>query len=219
MEKSLKTIDGGENWDCVYFEQAYRPIYDIHCPTSNTCYARTSMEPKFLKSTDGGETWSAIFSVPNTYLFGGMHPINKDTIVMVSSDALILRSTNGGTTWDTIPSPVNAGFLDVFFIDNVGYAVGREETIIKSTDAGKTWTLELHDSTSLEWITAVHMVDEDHAFACSNLGSIYRLEPPTSSKEQLPGEDNFNVYPNPFSDHLTVQFNQPKSGVIGNSRA
>ena len=127
----FKTIDGGVNWELVHFLQPYTPIYDINCPTIDTCYARSSI-PSFLKSIDGGNTWNAVSSAPNTTLLGGMHVINKDTIVMVSSDALIFRTINGGEHWDTITSPINAGFLDVQFIDSIGFAVGRKEAIIKS---------------------------------------------------------------------------------------
>ena len=210
----FKTVNGGLSWELVYYDEPFKPIYDISCPTNNICYARTSMPPKFLKSIDSGNTWNPINSAPNTYLLGGMHALNKDTIVMVSSDALILRSINGGVNWDTIPSPINTGFLDICFVDNIGYAVGRKEAIIKSIDFGVTWTIEHLDTSSYEWITAVHMTNNGSAFACSNLGSIYHLDSTNSLNEISTEKDNVNVYPNPYNNNVTIEFGQPENGII-----
>jgi len=208
----FKTVDGGLSWEQVYFLLAFSPIYDINCPTNDICYARSS-SPSFLKSIDGGDTWNSVSTVPHTTLLGGMEVLNKDTIILLSSDNLILRSIDGAENWDTIPNPVDAGLLDVHFIDNVGFAVGRKETILRSEDYGATWTVEHFESASFEWIKAVHMNNSNAAFACSNRGSIYRLGTFSSSEEILE-EAKILIFPNPFSNRILIEFESPKIGVI-----
>lgn len=207
----FKTIDGGTNWNLVYFLQAFLPIYDISCPSADICYARNS-NPSFLKSIDGGSSWITLNNVPNTSILGGMHVLNKDTIVLLSS-SMILRSINGGQNWDTIPSPVDAGLLDVEFKDNIGFAVGRKKAILKSIDYGETWTVEQYDSTSLEWINAVH-IGQNTVLACSNIGSIYSQTIALNLESAASISNSISVYPNPTINEVAVHFNEPKNGLI-----
>ncbi len=210
----FKTTDGGLNWNRMNFSPASTPVFDIDCPTNTTCYARTSMPFKLMKSIDGGDTWASLPTAPNTFLGGGMDAINKDTLILVTSDALIFRSVDGGMVWDTIPSPVFADFRDVQFIDNVGYAVGTKETIIKSVDYGATWTVENMDTSSRERINSIHMISSTAAVACSDLGSIYQLDIVNSLDDSPFEKEAFSIFPNPFSDQLTIDFSTPKSGLI-----
>ena len=210
----FKTIDGGLNWFLVHANPIFNPITDISCPTNSTCYARTSMPNKLLKSIDGGNSWNVMPSAPNTYITGGLHAINQDTVIMVTSDSLIFRSLDGGSSWDTIPCPVYSNLLDVFFIDNIGFAVGDLETILKSVDYGETWSVELHDSISSEQITSIHMLNNTSAIACSNLGSIYRLGGFNSVDNLKIEALTIDVYPNPFSENLIIHFSKHFSGVV-----
>jgi len=209
----FKTTDGGANWNLVFQDQVtINEIYDIACPTDSICYARTSSPSRVLKSMDGGDTWYFLSAAPNTIFTGGMHALNEDTIVLVTNDSKIFRTTDGGVSWPTVPSPTSADYRDVFFIDNIGFAVGAHETIIKSIDYGETWTTENQDTSSSEIILAIHM-HNSLAIASSHLGSIYR-QMFFSNIEKSPFTQSISVFPNPFKKEITVDFDGSKSGEI-----
>src|SRR5690606_8349385 len=47
----------------------------------------------------------------------------------------------GGANWQVILTDFNAELNDIYFLnDTIGYAVGNGGTIIKSEDAGQTWS-------------------------------------------------------------------------------
>ncbi len=78
----------------------------------------------------------------------------------------ILFSDDGGDSWQQAEVPVRSSLLDIAFpTHDVGYAVGHEGVILKSTDAGKTWTL-VYDgyriaSEGLKFYTALMEEDPD----------------------------------------------------------
>lgn len=216
----FKTWNGGLTWTQVYEDgsSVFNPIFDISCPTDSICYASQSGTYNMIKSTDAGESWDIL---PSSISLGGfgtsIHAINKDTVVMVGGFPGIFRTTDGGMTWDGITSPINNPnliFNDVHFVDSIGFAVGWNESIIKSTDYGETWAVEQYDSTSFEHINAVHMSENGFAIACSNSGSIYRLGNYNCTHKTENSSLQVSVSPNPFKEKISVCFEYPVTGTI-----
>ncbi len=205
-----KTTDGGLNWIKVFEDQigAISPVYDIDCANETECFARAAASHILLQSQDSGDSWTLVDGAPPTYLDGGMHVLNSDTIVMVTGESIILRTINGGNSWDTIPSPVPADYSDVHFVNNIGFAVGRNETIISSTDYGATWTLVQQDPESYEAITSVDMLNENQAIACTSFGNIFTWNLSTSLEEPEDENGDFEIYPNPFENEFYIRSNE-----------
>src|SRR6266536_3583702 len=61
--------------------------------------------------------------------------VGKDTIYV--SGPPTLRSTDAGKTWDSLAWP---GYGDIYFVnDTLGFQVGYQDSIYKTTNAGQTW--------------------------------------------------------------------------------
>ncbi|MBK7408655.1 MAG: hypothetical protein IPJ40_11675 [Saprospirales bacterium] len=111
---------------------------------------------RLCKSTDGGDTWSVYvledeFFVP---LFGSqlydLHFFDENTgvasgFILTGNSEVILRTTNGGQNW-SFASVFNGGAwprvingID-FPTTTIGYAVGSNGRILKSNDAGQSWS-------------------------------------------------------------------------------
>lgn len=99
------------------------------------------------KTTDRGVTWKQLTSTATDENFGYINrividPTNAD-IVLVATEKGIFKSSNGGTTWkqvygsqtgveDLVEHPTNFNIL---------YAGESRRGIIRSADAGETWTI------------------------------------------------------------------------------
>lgn len=63
-------------------------------------------------------------------------------LVAVGQQGVIIDSEDGGTSWSQVASPVSQMLNRVRFSDDkTGWILGYDSTILKSTDAGKTWVL------------------------------------------------------------------------------
>ncbi len=108
-----------------------------------------------LKTTDGGGTWNIKWTYPGEtpgyYGLSGIYFPNPDTGYAVGywkgnkltnqATGIILRSTDRGNTWQIISKGVYPSLLGVCFPNNgtIGYCVGFNGTILKTTNAGMDW--------------------------------------------------------------------------------
>lgn len=92
---------------------------------------------RIIKTTDGGLTWTLLTTSVTAELYG-IDFVNATTGVAVG-DNVILRTTDGGVTW---AAQTNTLFLrSIHFPTSlVGYASGVNGAMLKSIDAGATWT-------------------------------------------------------------------------------
>jgi photosystem II stability/assembly factor-like uncharacterized protein len=103
--------------------------------------------------TAGGLVWSPQVSSVTT-LLRSTWPVDADKGYAVGSDGVILRTSDGGTTWErlfactsgaacsaTSADRITTALNAVSFVDaNNGLAVGDSGLILRTTDAGGTWT-------------------------------------------------------------------------------
>ncbi len=214
----VKTYDGGSTWTQVYFggTTPFLPVYDISCPNDSVCYASMNGPYSIMKSTDAGETWNSLTSSTDVFGSEGIHAINNDTVIAVSGAFPIYRTIDGGNSWDSIPCPINGYYnlKDVHFVDNIGYAVGQFESILKSVDYGESWTIDNYNNASSDIITGVHMTNNGTAVACSDSGYIYINSDFTSIAEFELSTDHLSLFPNPIESLVHVKFASPQSGYI-----
>lgn len=100
-----------------------------------------------LASADGGSSWTPIKPVWEQFAEPGTEPHvyashidEAGTITIAGEFALILRKAAGSDEWKLL----NKGDASLFALylgnGNIGYAVGQNGTVLRSGDAGATWT-------------------------------------------------------------------------------
>ncbi len=63
-------------------------------------------------------------------------------LVAVGQQGVIIASEDAGATWTQVASPINQMLNRVRFSSpKTGWILGYDSTILKSTDAGKSWAL------------------------------------------------------------------------------
>lgn len=106
-------------------------------------------QSRYLSTTDFGATWVLQFPTitgnPTLYMvrqFG-----NK--VVFTGDKGYLGYSNDNGNTWTHYPNAAGTSgsdaMRDVIMNGDVGYAVGRNSRLLKTTDGWQTYTLETHD--------------------------------------------------------------------------
>src|SRR5690554_1121911 len=90
-----------------------------------------------------------------------------DRLIAVGEFGHIVLSDDRGATWRQAASvPTQATLTGVTFIgENVGFAVGHDATILRTTDAGENWELVYNDTESEMAFMTVYFESEKRGFA------------------------------------------------------
>ncbi|MCW5200310.1 hypothetical protein VU07_00615 [Desulfobulbus sp. F4] len=172
----LATKDGGSMWNDQTKNNTYGLNHVVFLDDKVTGWAVGN--GVILHTTDGGGTWNIQHETPaqlfevafpdamNGYAVGRV--FNDDGI---SSIGKILITKDGGTTWnetiwlDDSGNPVSS-FFGVSFVDaDTGWAVGTEDTILRTINGGETWTLEWRVGPTARNLVGVAFPDPCTAYA------------------------------------------------------
>ncbi|KAA3599324.1 MAG: T9SS C-terminal target domain-containing protein [Calditrichaeota bacterium] len=102
--KIQKTIDGGNNWSEIHYDDAFGidKIYFLNdnigyiiCRQWNSFQYPDSTISYFKKTLNGGYTWD-LNSIPTNKRMNNFHFINQDIGFAVGNDGTIIRTLNGG---------------------------------------------------------------------------------------------------------------------------
>ena len=179
----LLTTDGGITWAPVI------PTTGLSIPTifdynsifffnSSTGWISVSATSAVYKTNGNINSWTksnivGIGPFPGILVLFATSP---SVVYLGSGAGNIFKSTDGGANFSVITTfaPVShTAYLDLHFIDaNVGYA-SYTTRIYKTVDGGATWTPVV--SLGYEEFVEIHFVDATHGWACTNHGSILKL--------------------------------------------
>src|ERR1700733_14869636 len=144
-----KTTDGGISWfkswanDAPDYSGAF--VEDISFKDSMTGWFLYSGGPSVLRTTNGGLSWSPLTVPLPAYEVEGIHYCSSGNRLLVSrDDTAMLVSTDLGNTWSSISAKKNGYFAfsnDSMGIVPVFYYQDTIEGILRTTDAGVTWSL------------------------------------------------------------------------------
>ena len=141
----LKTTDAGSTWNTVLSGTGYG-VNSIFFPTDDIGYG-VGIFGEIVKTTDAGNTWTyqnsgTLANLTSVYFTDDITGYAVGYNGNENNIETILKTINGGTTWDTLVNPTNVPLNCVVFTDpNTGYIAG-DGSLIKTTNAGITWTVD-----------------------------------------------------------------------------
>jgi photosystem II stability/assembly factor-like uncharacterized protein len=119
---------------------------------------------------NGGSNWTLAYS-DSLHSFIGSEYID-DTTIVVCGYGTVLRSHDSGTSYTVVKE--NGDFYqNVVFIGSIGYAVGYQGEIIKSTDRGLTWNAVRSGNgffSTPTHLIGVDFIDENNGYAVGESG-------------------------------------------------
>lgn len=137
-----------------------------------------------LTTDDGGDTWGFEFVLPESantitdVAFSAMDGTEYVVVVGAGTTGiggLIIRAEIGTTNWSIAPSPTLNELFGIAFAkapyEKYGWAVGREGTIVNTTDGGATWNVQTSGKPD-ELLLRVAAIDDKHACVVSINGSL-----------------------------------------------
>ncbi|MEO8149454.1 MAG: T9SS type A sorting domain-containing protein [Bacteroidia bacterium] len=130
-----------------------------------------------LRTLDGGNTWVQQTSGTTQDLIN-IRFIDPDNGYCVSSlgtflSGIILKTVDGGNNWTSVYTDPN-GMLGLAVVgDSIVYAGGGYETIVKSVDAGTTWSVVNPTSASAFHFRSASFISADTGYVTGDNGNIF----------------------------------------------
>ena len=181
------TTDSGVNWNAVSVtEKSSTPLYDVTFIESGilgiSIGFATSSDGFVYKSSSSGENWVPINTDHPGISFFGISYIKDfgNHAWIVGTPGTIAYSSNNGSSWETQYSGPN-GLNDVYFIDrNLGWAVGKNGTILHTDVGGRqdtSWVKQTDDSigTTID-LHGVWFYNSQIGWIVGDNGSIFKTE-------------------------------------------
>ncbi len=199
-----KTTNGGVNW-INKPSPTNKNLFFVQFVNANTGFI--SSDGGVLKSTDGGETWG--FSFMSGIPVYRMYFINETHGWFGDNLGNQFLSSNNGVHWlytQNVPGAGNVGFK--FINQWTGWAVGYNNTIIKTTDGGYNWFNQFDGLPLGTQLRGVEFQDnsESNGWIVGRSNTVLR----TSN-----GGDNWISTPTPVNGEFTsVKFINARTGWI-----
>jgi photosystem II stability/assembly factor-like uncharacterized protein len=188
-----RSDNGGANWQFINFDEFWQILPSPGFAVDKTVFGINYNDGDVYRSTNSGSTWRKI--IPNTYAWNILlsPTYTSDDIIHILSAQGFMTSHDKGNSW-TMISPFNPGsnrgrevvILSPGFEDDgvifVGPGAQEEGPLMKSTDAGHTWTeLPLPEpghpifnlSGDFQTDQTVFMAIEDHLYKSTNGGTTW----------------------------------------------
>jgi len=129
----IRTTDGALNWSVQKTISSYW-LHSVFFNDSNSGWVAGGGEDHIiiLRTLNGGKTWSSIKNSMHNGFLAGSFFTNKNRGWVCGSGGLILRTEDGGINWQKEITNIDQHLVEMFFINNVGYVVGNNGTILKS---------------------------------------------------------------------------------------
>lgn len=174
----LKTSNGGLSWTGIFPSLQNYGGLDLYQNT--VLYG--GIAGNYLRSTNGGNNWSTGIISGSAFDIYGVELTDANTVYVTGSPhgspnvPRIYKSTNAGANFSLIYTPgvdmSGQSLFDIYFTDaNNGYACSGNGKILKTTDAGVSWTLT---STSISNLRQIEFIGTDTGFVCGSGGKLMR---------------------------------------------
>ena len=162
-----KTTDRGNTWELLYNPFNDSPSQIINSPANNyqtdiffldEYHGWFQYDGNLDVTTDGGDSWT---NLPVIDPSGKIFFINQ--AIGFNND---YKTTDGGYSW----TYKGGGDAKYFINDSVGFSVGANGGIWKTTDVGETWHRQ--NSGTNEFLNDVYFVNDNRGYVVGNGGMI-----------------------------------------------
>jgi len=207
----LKTVNGGSTWTKLYFGPNNAGITSVFFTDANNGYAGGINV--FLKTTNGGLTWIDTINAPSNLY--SLFFVNANTGYL-TADAGICKTIDAGHTWVPIYySPYIGSITHIYFPSiNTGYAIGDHSLILKTSNAGSSWTVQDYAYSSYDAYNSVYFINENIGFIVGSKqfgggGFIYKtINGGVTNISEISTNENIILSPNPATSKLTINLQQ-----------
>ena len=164
-----KTTDGGQTWINCNTTNGPFDVTSIHMSDSLNGIGTTT-QADIVRTTNGGLLWDGSNNFANQPLALAFNGAQNG--VFVGYYGCIQRSTDGGATIINVAAGNNYyNYNKIKFIDgNNGWCVGAGGRVLKTTNAGQTWTL-LTPNIGFELLD-LHFANQNLGFVVGNSGTV-----------------------------------------------
>jgi photosystem II stability/assembly factor-like uncharacterized protein len=166
----LKTTNGGNNWIKLNCGYNYL-ISSLHLINENIGWIGAGNN--IIKTTNGGNSWQSFvqfapFSIHSVFFL-------NESIGFWAGFGGVNKTTDGGANFSSHSGlPYSYDWDDIFFInDNVGWIVGEDGKVIKTTDCGANW---VQKSSVSGYYDRIFFKDNIHGWIASGWDGLYRTE-------------------------------------------
>lgn len=181
----------GNNFDIIELQKSGF-LYDIAFANNEVGYAGSGCyyttddcpETTLYKTLDGGKTWELIHQFGITGVIVSVEIIDENRLYVLPEYGEVQYSNDGGETWTTILVDENINrFEQLQFIDkNIGFVIGSVYTqgvgyhnvLLKTTDAGQTWTEIYYAADENNKFESYFMVNHQTGFVTAKNGEIHQ---------------------------------------------
>jgi photosystem II stability/assembly factor-like uncharacterized protein len=208
-----RSTDAGVTWQNVDVPNA--ALQAVVRVDATTVIAGTP-DGDIYRSTDAGLTWNEVWAgAKGTNVNGGIFTSPLRGFVLEAGN-LILVTEDGGLTWSHASNGIGMEFEDIGMWDSTrGLACAGGGTIVRTVDAGHTWT-----PTRPGWTLSngsplmdLSLVAPDFAFAAGDDGTMVKTLDGGASWQAVQAPTG---YPNGgFGDYWACKFVSPLEGWIG----
>ncbi|MBL4736425.1 MAG: T9SS type A sorting domain-containing protein [Flavobacteriales bacterium] len=202
-----KTTDGGVSWVEKSLPSFSGILYDVQCLDNNIAYT-TGYGGSFYKTTDAGETWTDLLINNGIPALNCLYFLDENTGWVAGDDSTLLFTQDGGVSWTHQTVGTAFDIFDISFVNSsTGYVIGTEVNtntgiILKTTDGGQTWVSEYNQ---FDVLVAMSITPDNTVFVASGLGYVLKNSS-IQSIDAINGEANYSLYPNPFVNKATFEF-------------
>ncbi len=174
----LRSTDGGANFTPV--PVSANQILTVDFSSKDTGYA-AGQGGVVYRTTDAGLSWTFL-NASTINNFWDIYALNNNDLYLAAYYGTLRRTNDGGSNFKN--AFANNALLEGIQMLNsmIGYAVGLDGVILKTTDGGVTWDQQISNST--ESLQALFFTDAKTGYAVGSAGTLLKT---------TDGGDNFSV--------------------------
>ncbi len=176
----------------------------IHFVNIDTGWA-VGVDGTIIRTVDAGKTWETIKSPVNEILLN-VNSYNGKVVLLTGFNGTVLRSENSGLTWEIpqIPDNITSDLWRVEMLnDTLGWIAGKGATLLKTTDAGKSWEkVETGYPNYNYWYVSFYK--EKYGYIAGDSGKVLKTKDYGTSWQELNIGDNKSLYTLTVFDSLRV---------------